>query len=154
MSYPGRVRIVGSEEEEEVMALCRDLHKENGLFLMDDEKVRAMLRKAFNREGGILGAIGSPGSIEALIYILVSSFWYSNESHLEELFTYVAPQYRKSRNAVELMHFAKWCVDQSGLPLVIGILSNERTAGKVRLYQRQFDKPAGNFFFYAKKNAA
>jgi hypothetical protein len=113
-----------------------------------------MLRKAFNREGGILGAIGSPGSIEALIYILVSSFWYSNESHLEELFTYVAPQYRKSRNAVELMHFAKWCVDQSGLPLVIGILSNERTAGKVRLYQRQFDKPAGNFFFYAKKNAA
>src|ERR1035437_6051671 len=120
---------------------------------MNDDKVRAMLRKAFNREGGILGAIGPAGNIEALIFLMVSTFWYSDDAHLEEIFTYVSPQYRKSRNAVELMHFAKWCVDQSGLPLVIGVLSNERTEGKVRLYQRQFDKPMGNFFMYTKTDS-
>ena len=153
MTYPGRVRIVGPEEEEAVMAMCHDLHFENGLFTMNDDKVRAMLRKAFNREGGILGAIGPAGHLEALIFLMVSTFWYSDDPHLEEIFTYVAPQYRKSRNAVELMHFAKWCVDQSGMPLVIGVLSNERTEGKVRLYQRQFDKPMGNFFMYTKTNS-
>lgn len=150
MAYPGRVRIVGPEEEEEVMALCRDLHQENGMFTMNEKKVRAMLARAFNRDGGILGAIGAPGHIEALVFLMVSSFWYSDEPHLEEIFTYVAPQHRKSRAAIELLQFAKWCVDESGMPLVIGVLSNERTEGKVRLYQRQFSKPVGNFFFYSK----
>ena len=54
MSYPGRVRIVGPEDEEEVMVLCRDLHNENGIFTLDENKVRSVLRRAFNKEGGIL----------------------------------------------------------------------------------------------------
>ena len=146
--YSGKVRIVGAADEEEIMALLRGLHAENGIFHLDEDKVRTMLQRAFNREGGILGAIGPSGAIEGLIYMLVSTFWYSEQPHLEELFTYVSPEHRKSRNAVELMHFAKWCSDQSGFPLLIGIISNERTAGKVRLYQRQFSNPAGNFFLY------
>ena len=153
MGYPGRVRIVGREDEEEVMTLCRDLHEENGIFALDEDKVRGMLRRAFDREGGILGAIGPSGNIQGLIYMLVSTFWYSDDPHLEELFMYVVPEFRKSRNAIELMHFAKWCSQQSGFPLLIGVISNERTEGKVRLYQRQFDKPLGNFFFYTGASA-
>jgi hypothetical protein len=150
MSYPGRVRIAEQKDEEELMTLCRNLSSENAMFEVNDDKVRAMLRKAFNREGGVLGAIGEPGKIEGMIYMLVSTFWYSDQPHLEELFAYVVPEYRKSKNAVELMKFAKWCSDQSGFPLVIGVISNERTEGKVRLYQRQFSKPIGNFFWYKK----
>lgn len=154
MAYPGRVRIVGREDEDEVMALCRDLHHENGIFELDESKVRAMLHRAFNREGGILGAIGPSGSIEGLIYMLVSTFWYSQDPHLEELFLYVPPAFRgKTRNAIELIQFAKWCSEQSGFPLLIGVISNERTEGKVRLYQRQFSKPLGNFFFYTANSA-
>ncbi len=156
--YPGRVRIAESRDEEEVMRLCLLLHEENGLFPVNQDKVRAMMRRAFNRDGGVLGVIGESGKIEAMIFMLVSTFWYSDQPHLEELFSYVHPDYRKSKNAVDLMEFAKWCSDQSGFPLVIGVISNERTAEKVRLYQRQFDKPMGNFFLYlagdAKKKAS
>ena len=148
--YPGRVRIADKGDEEEVMSLCRELHRENGLFEMNENKVRAMLHKAFGRQGGILGAIGVAGKIEGIIYMLLSSFWYSDDPHWEELLVYIRPEHRKSKNAVELISFAKWCSDSSGIPLVIGIISNERTAGKVRLYQRQFDKPIGNFFLYGK----
>ena len=148
MEYPTRVRIVGSEEEDDAMKLCRELWEENGVFPLDEDKVRGMLRRAFRREGGILGAIGAPGALEGLIYMLVSSHWYSSRAHLEELFLYVRPEYRKTRNAIELMHFAKWCSEQTGFPLIIGVFSNERTEGKVRLYQRQFSKPAGNYFLY------
>ena len=130
------------------MELCRELHVENGIFPLNEDKVRAMLRRAFDRQGGIIGAIGDSGKIEGLIYMLVSTFWYSDQPHLEELFAFVVPEYRKTKNAIELMKFAKWCSDRSGFPLIIGVISNERTEGKIRLYQRQFSKPVGNFFFY------
>lgn len=133
------------------MELCRELHTENGIFKLNEDKVRGMLRKAFNREGGILGAVGAPGNIQGLILMLVSTFWYSDDPHLEELFLYVKPQHRGGGAAAALMQFAKWCAEQS-FPLVIGVLSNERTEGKIRLYQRQFSKPIGNFFFYPAVN--
>src|ERR1700677_1958454 len=116
MSYQGPVKIADIKHEEEVLVLCRRLCDENGMFPMHEGKVREMLRRAFEREGGILGIIGDQ-AIEGMIYLLVSSQWYTEESFLDELFLYVAPEYRKSRNAVELMKFAKWCTDQSELPL-------------------------------------
>ena len=154
MAYPGRVHIAEPRDEEELMGLCRDLYSENGMFPLNEDKVRAMLRKAFNREGGVLGVIGESGKIEGMIYMMVSTFWYSDQPHLEELFAYVVPEYRKTKNAKELMKFAKWCSDQSGFPLIIGVISNERTEGKVRLYQREFSKPVGNFFYYKANGAS
>lgn len=136
------------------MELCRELHRENGIFSMDEEKVRAMLRKAFDRQGGLLGVIGEPGEIEGMIFMLLSTFWYSSDPHWEEMLAFVRQKYRKSRNAVELVNFGKWCADSSGIPLVIGIISNERTAGKVRLYQRLLDHPIGNFFMYKADTSA
>lgn len=152
--YPGRVRIADPKDEEELMELCRQLHKENGIFSLNEDKVRDTLHMAFDRKGAVLGVIGTPGKFEALICMLVSSFWYSSDPHFEELFCYTVPEYRKSENAKDLIGFAKWCSDQSNFPLLIGVMSNERTEGKVRLYQRQLSKPIGSFFFYKKENAA
>ena len=146
--YPGRVHIADRKDEEEIMELCRQLHRENGQYDFSETKVRLMLHRAFDREGGVLGVIGESGKLEGMIYMLVTTPWYSENSNLEELFAYVAPAYRKSKNAIELMKFAKWCVEQSGLPLLIGVISNERTQGKIRLYKRQFSEPAGTFFYY------
>ena len=135
------------------MRLCRQLHLENGIFKMDDTKVRVMLARAFDRQGGILAGIGSKGKLEGLMYLLLSSFWYTNDPHWEELFVYVDPDFRKSRNALELLHFAKWCTDQTEYPLFIGILSDHSTERKELLYERQFQKSEtnGRFFIYRKK---
>lgn len=148
-NYNGRVRIVGREETADVMRLCRQLHGENGLFKMDDTKVLGMLDKAFDRQGGILAGIGPKGRLEGLLYLLLSSFWYSNDPHWEELFLYVDPDCRKSRNAVELLNFAKWCADETDFPLFIGILSEASTARKEQLYERKLDPTGqGRFFVY------
>lgn len=136
MHYQGRVRIVGEDEEENVMELCHSLHQENGMFLMNDDKVRTMLARAFDQQGGILAGIGPKGKLEGLMYLLLSSFWYSNDPQWEELFLYVTPEHRKSRNAVELLKFAKWCADDSGFPLFIGVLSSKTTERKELLYER------------------
>ena len=155
MKYEGRARIIGREEEPNVMELCHSLHLENGIFTMNDEKVKSMLAKAFNREGGILAGVGPPGKLEGLIYILLSSFWYSDDPHFEELFLYVHPDHRKTRNAVELLKFAKWCADETGFPLFIGILSNHSTERKELLYERQLHQNSnGKFFVYQGKKVA
>ena len=130
------------------MDQCRELHAENGIFSLSEDKVRGILRRAFNRQGGILGVIGKPGQLEAMIYMQMTSMWYTEDPCLEELYTFVRPQFRRSRNAIDLLHFSKWAAESSKLPLFIGVISNEQTERKVQLYQRQFDKPAGSFFLY------
>lgn len=147
-AYPGRVEIARRQDEDELMELCRQLHLENGIFPLNEDKVRKMLRNGFERNGAIVGTIGPSGAIEALICMMISSFWYSDSPHIEELFAYVSPPYRKSRNAVDMMGFAKWCSDQSGFPLVIGVISNTETKRKIDLYDRKFGKPVGNFYLY------
>lgn len=146
------VRKADINDEPELMEMCKELHRENGLFPMSDDKVRQYLRRAFNRHGAIIGVIGERGKIEGSIYMLIGGFWYSDEWHLEELWSYVRPQYRKSNNAKELINFAKRCSDDLAIPAVIGIISNDRTKAKVQLYQRQLGTAFGAFFVYNAPN--
>jgi len=152
---PPIVRLATKDEEEEVMEMCREIHAENGLVSMAEDKVRQMLNRAFNKEGGIIGVIGKPGALEAIIMIVMTNFWSSDETHLEELFSYVRRPFRtkytgpetvKIPHAESLIHFAKKCSDDIGVPLVIGIITNTRMAGKVRLYRSVLGYPAGAYF--------
>lgn len=129
------------------------LHKENGMFSLDENKVRQMLNLAFDKKGGLLAGMGAKGDLEGLLFLLLSSFWYSNDPLWEEYFLYVKPECRKSRNALELMKFAKWCAEDSGFPLFIGIMSDSSTERKERLYERQLseDSDRGRLFVYNKQ---
>jgi hypothetical protein len=152
---PPIVRLATKAEEEDIMVMCREIHAENGLDSMAEDKVRAMLHKAFNKEGGIIGLIGKPGSLEAIIMIVMACSWSSNDTHLEELFAYVRRPFRTKFNGADtvkmphaeaLVLFAKKCSDEIGVPLVIGIITNKRMAGKVRLYRSILGYPAGAYF--------
>jgi GNAT superfamily N-acetyltransferase len=147
-----RVRLATWEDEHELLALCQRLHDENGLYEMSPEKVRNMLYRAFNRQGGIIGVIGAPGHIEGAVCLMIGQTWYSDEWFLDELFNYVLPEHRRSNNAKDLINFAQWCADDCGLRLLIGVLSNTRTEAKVRLYERQLGKAAGAFFVYGNRS--
>lgn len=147
------VRKANPADEPELLEMCRALHNENGLFSMDDAKVSEMLHRAFNKQGAIIGVIGETGKIQGAIYMLISSFWYTNDWCLEELFNYVRPEHRKSTNAKDLINFGKRCSDDLGIPLVIGVVSNERTRAKLGLYQRQLADPVGAYFLHRPASA-
>lgn len=142
------VRRAMPDDEDELMKLCRLLHEENGIFSMSEDRVRSTIRLAFDHRGGMIGVIGEPSKIQAMICLIIGNFWYSDELHLEELFSYVHPDYRKSTNADALVRFAQKCSDEIPLPLVIGILSHSRTIAKVRLYKRRLGNPIGAFFVH------
>jgi hypothetical protein len=149
------VRLATREDETELMGLCYELHAENGLANLDERLVRAMLARAFNRQGGIIGVIGEPKhTLEAFIYILISNLWYTSDHHLEELAAYVRPKFRSLQHAYALINFAKRCSDDMSakmgkpIPLIIGVFTNTRVEGKAKLYKRRLGFPSGVVFVH------
>lgn len=144
------VRIASLQDEDEIMRLLGQMHAEGGILPLDEMEARNTFRLAFNRQGGILGVIGDPGDIKAMIFLLISKFWYTKHHHLEELFNFVRPDVRKSKEnyAPRLIEFAKQCSNEIVIPMTIGILTNQRMEGKVRLYRRCLGVPAGAWFVH------
>ena len=150
------VRIATINDLSEVMSLLAIMHAEGGIMPLDEMEAQSMFMRAFKREGGILGVIGEPGDIKAMIFLLIAKYWYTRTNHLEELFNFVRPDVRfesGARNdyAGKTVEFAKKCSDEIGIPLVIGVLTNRRMQGKVRLYRKKLGVPAGAYFVYNSK---
>lgn len=147
------VRTAEPRDEEGVMELARLVNKENGVFKMNEDKVRGLIHPSLYLQGGIIGVIGPYSRIEGMVLLRVSEYWYSDAPFLEEMCVYVHPDFRaaKGGRARKLVEFAKTASEALELPLMIGILSNSRTDAKTRLYERQFGTPAGAFFLYGVK---
>jgi hypothetical protein len=140
---PSVIRIAGGDEEEDIFRLCRELHKENGkYFRFSEEKVRANLRRAFNKQRAMIPVIGPKGGIEALGYVSIEQFAWSDDWHLSEWFNFVLPDFRKSQHAKSLLVWEKDAADQMGIVLFIGVVSDVRLAAKLRLYRRIFSADA------------
>ncbi len=143
------VRRAQPADGDDLMTLSRMLWEENGIFTLDENRVRQILgRCLFPNGGGIMGVIGSPGKLEGMICLLLSQFWYSSDWVLEEVFNFVHPEHRKSTHARLLLAFAKHSAEALKIPLSIGIVSNKRTEAKVRLYRSELGFPAGAFFIH------
>lgn len=146
-----KVRLARPEDFSSIMKLCRLLYEENGAVGVKWPIVEATIMKGVNQDNSTLGVIGDIGNVEAMMYLRFATMWYSEELVLEELYNFVGPDFRRSKRAKTLLHFARDASDRLKIPLLIGIISNERTAGKVRLYERVFGKAAGAYFLYNAK---
>lgn len=154
METGSTLRLAQQSDEAEIIRLVQMMHAESGWMALDVDCVRETLAKAFDKKGGILAVIGSPGHIRAMIFIMISRWWFTPHNHLEELFCWVHPEHRKSDYAKILSEYAKGCSDDFSrgmgrkVPLMIGVLTNRRMAPKVRLYRRFFGIPVGAFFLH------
>lgn len=154
METGSTIRLAQPSDEPEIIRLVRLMHAESGWMPLDVDSVRETLARAFDRNGGILAVIGAPGHIRAMIYVMISRWWFTNHNHLEELFCWVHPDHRKSDYARLLSEYAKACSDEISndvgykVPLMMGVLTNRKMAAKVRLYRRFFGIPAGAFFLH------
>jgi GNAT superfamily N-acetyltransferase len=142
------VRLAELSDLPELMRLTRIACEEDNQHSYDPEKVINILRLHFEKRGGIVAVIGDKEKeLKGYLIMTISPVWYSQDYHIQELSLFVAPDHRRSDLAKQLMQFSKQTSKILNLDLTIGVLSNERTAAKVRLYQRQFPA-AGAFFVY------
>lgn len=156
------VRIGAPADVDGVMRLALMGASENGLVNPNQRKILEHVWAALNRDHGIMGVIGPVGGdLEGAVLLRISTQWYTDRDVIEELGLFVHPDHRKSDGtglrigtggrAAELCNFSKRVAEQLGMPLMIGVLSNQRTAGKMRLYGRIFGDMAGAYFLYNAK---
>ena len=146
-----KVRTGTPDDLHPLMELFLSAGRENGLTGANPLKLLNDLWAALNRNHGIVGVIGEPGGRpEAAILLRVESMWYSDEHVLMERVIFVDPEFRSAKGgrARLLCEFAKKASDTLEMPLIIGILSSQRTEGKVRLYERQFGPSSGAYWIY------
>lgn len=151
MSNLPKVRVGTLEDLDAMMAIAMAATEENAALPPDPARLLEDMYAALSLHHGIVGIVGEPGEqIEGAVLLRVGTLWYSAVPALEEKAVYVHPDFRavKGSRAKALMEFAKKASDDLGMPLIIGVLSSERTEAKMRLYERQFGAPAGAFFIY------
>lgn len=135
-SFAG-VRIAQPGDEDAIFNILLQLYEENALFTLDEMKARETIRFATEKRGGIIGVIDGAGGLEATIGMALESYWYTSQWHLVEYWNHIHKDHRQSSHAKRMIEFAKWAADRLGVPLIMGILTTDRLAPKVRLYQRQ-----------------
>jgi len=154
---PVQVRLATRDDEPDIMRLLHLMHAEGGMGALDEGSAREIFNRAFDKKGGIIGAIDADGKMCAMIYLLITRWWYTLDNHLEELFNFVHPDYRHTNYAISLIEFAKKCSDDLSktagfqITLVIGVLTSNRMAAKVRLYRRLLGYPSGAVFVHNAK---
>ncbi len=162
MSSPSIVRLATPADAQELWRLTLAAHNENALRSLAPERIQWWMGRVLYPEAipawdtgprGVVGVIGPEGNLEGMVFILIGQFWYSDERHLEELIVYCDPRHRKTNHTKCLVQWMKDQAEQSGLPLLTGIMSNHRTEAKVRLYQKLLGKPIGAFFFVTPKGS-
>ena len=144
------VRLATPDKLNQILDLLALMHEEVHLFPLDKEEGIMYIDKLMNKNGGIVGCIEEDGTVNSIIGLVLDKQWYSAQWYLSEVFTFVHPKLRKSTRAKSLLHFAKNCAEEMGIPLVMGITSNYRTEAKMKLYERQFHK-LGSFFIHNKE---
>jgi GNAT superfamily N-acetyltransferase len=145
------VRIGTPEDVHPMMDLAMQACDENGFVDPNPQKLLAEIWPALNLDDGIVGIIQDEGGpLEGAILLRIGTMWYSDAQVLEERAIFVHPDYRSAKGgrARRLCEFSKDVANQLGIPLTIGVLSNHRTAGKIRMYERIFGEPSGAFFLY------
>lgn len=142
------VRIAQADDEPELIRLAELASEEDGQGSFDLDKVRHVFGLHFYKNGGIIGVIGNPGErLKAYVLMAITQPWYSIDGQVQELSLFVDLDHRKSDFAKQLMIFSKKTSEALNLNLSIGVIANEKTEAKFRLYKRQFPQ-MGAFFRY------
>lgn len=157
---PSVVRLAKPQDYAEVARLFMQDHNENAIFAIDFAKIDWLLCRLLRPEliaqadtgtRGLMGVIGPEGALEAVVAVIISSPWYSSEMVLNDLVMYVDPNYRHSGHAKALIEWMKYQSTITGIPLISGVVTKERTEAKVRLFQRQMPTKLGAFFLHDPK---
>ena len=145
------IRLATPADMDEVMKLGFMACEDNGFVDYSPQLLAKEIWPSLHQDNGLLALIGPPqGEIQGFVLLRIGTMFYSNAPCLEEKCLWVHPDHRAARGgrAKKLLDFTKKAADGLGLPLIIGIMTTKRSAGKVALYTREFGPPAGAFFLY------
>jgi hypothetical protein len=151
MSDDLKIRLATPADLKPVMAMAIMAAEENGFLDASTPRLLNDIWPALNQDHGLCAVIGPhDGNIEGIMVLRIGTLYYSDQMCIDEKVIYIHPDYRSAKGgrAAKLCEFGKRTADVLGLPICVGVLSNTRTAAKVKMYERIFGPAAGAFFLY------
>jgi hypothetical protein len=145
------IRIATPADMDGVMQLAVAGAEENSFLNASMELIAQTVWPTLNQDRGLCGVIGAPHApLEAFVLLQIGNLYYSTQPCVEEKILFVHKDYRSAKGgrATKLCEFSKQVADALELPLLIGVCSSHRTAGKVKMYERIFGPPSGAYFLY------
>jgi len=130
-------------EEKKIYDLLMLMYEEVGIARLAPIKVVDEIER-FMTEGAIFVARDGDDII-ASVGIGPSQFWYSEDWHLQDSWTFVKKGYRRSRHALVLLKMVKDFAKTVGMPLAVGVFSPGGVEKKNKLFRRLFT-PVGEMF--------
>ena len=156
VSRPTRVRIAVESDRERLWSQLMLAAQENAMAPVYQECLEPVIDNMISRKSGIAGVIDGTTAFAGSVGLTFAQFWYSKEWHVEEMWCFVHPDYRRGQqnkgHAKALLDFAIWWANEMGMPLLMGVLTETRTEGKVRLYKRSL--PMRGALFLHRPNSA
>lgn len=148
--FPKGLRMARKGDEERLFALFCVAHAENGYGDIDGPHVRAVIERGCVGDRVVIALAEGPERIEAAIGLTPAKRWYSTADkpenyYSEDLLIYVHPLHRRSRHAVKLFQFAKYWEQETGLPVVLGVMPKDDLEEKEHLFAR-FGRRIGSLY--------
>lgn len=120
-----------------VKDLLRLMHAEIGMAPASEKKAEAVVSRCFGRDTGcVLLACNADGTVVGTLGLVFDQFWYTDAWHMQEMWTFVHPDHRRSTHAKDLLLTALATARQVGVPFVAAVFTDQRTEGKRRLFAR------------------
>jgi GNAT superfamily N-acetyltransferase len=135
---------------DEMCALIKVMHDENGVGRLDQSKVRGAISEVI-ASGGCLVA-KQDGRIVGSVGLIMDEWWYSSEKALIDRWFFVHPDHRKFGHATRLIAAMKAAADTSGLPVVLQVSSTVDTLSKLKFFKRHLT-PLGGAFIHMPRAA-
>lgn len=145
------IRIGTPNDLDDMMDIAMHASEENGFVRKSVSKMLREIYSALHNDHGLMGIIGEVDQpAEGAVLLRIGEMWYSDDPVIEEKAIFVRKEFRaaKGGRARRLCKFSRYVADSMSLPLIIGVLSDQRTQGKVRMYTREFGEPSGAFFLH------
>lgn len=152
------VRIATPDDLEEIGKLLWMMTAEIGVGRVNEPKAREAVSKIVNDGSCILAE--RKGKIVGVLGLTLTSWWYSSDRFMCDLFFFVHPEHRSDVNAdgenaghaTKMIAWAKAAANVAKVPLVISVGTDIDPIPKVR-FMRKHMEPFGGAFIHKPRAA-
>ncbi len=147
------LRLATPDDIEQVGTLLWLMLDEIGIGAVNEPKAREAVTRSI-RENSCL-VTEWQGEIVGVLGLVMTSWWYSSDRFLTDVFFFVHPQHRADRNeggenaghATKLIAWAKAAAKRVKVPLVLSVGTDIAPLPKIR-FMRKHMEPFGGSFIY------
>jgi GNAT superfamily N-acetyltransferase len=133
------------DDFEAVYELLKVMHAENGIGRVDEPKARGAISEVINANGCLLAWQGD--RIVGSVGLTMTSWWYSRENFLTDMWFFVHPDHRAEGHATRLIAWMKTAAKHAGIPVVLSVGTKVDSLSKLKFFRKHMT-PFGGAFIY------